>query len=173
MGHNHSITALAVALKQAQQPEFQVYLNCKVLANRLQTKWGLNLVADGTDNHMCLLDLKKSNTGVSGAKGERMAEICNIVLNKNTVPYDTSALNPSGLRIGTPAMTSRGLKEKDFEQVADFLYRSIEIAADIQKKVTSKKLVDFTKFIIDEQPPLVAELKSEVENFCELFPSVP
>merc|ERR1712085_12216 len=168
---------LAVALKQAKTPEFkqyqaQVIKNCKAFGDRL-SGLGYDLVSGGTDNHMLLIDLKQSNTDITGAKGERICELVSIVLNKNTVPYDTSALNPSGLRVGTPAMTSRGLKEKDFEQVADFLYRSIEIATDIQKKVTSKKLVDFTKFIIDEQPPLVAELKSEVENFCELFPSVP
>lgn len=174
--HNHSIAALAVALKLAQTPEFvdyqkQVLSNCKAFGDKLHSL-GYDLVSGGTDNHMLLVDLKKSGSGLSGAKGERICDMVNIVLNKNTVPYDKSALNPSGLRIGTPAMTSRGLVEKDFEDVASFMHEAITIAKEIQGQAKSKKLDDFTQYIVEEQPGAVVQLKKTVEDFAKGFDSV-
>lgn len=111
--HNHTITALAVALKQAQSADFQKYQqdvvgNCARLAKNLQDK-GYTLVSGGTDNHLALVDLR--DKGVNGAKVEKVLERMNIALNKNTVPGDTSALNPGGIRLGSPALTSRGFSE--------------------------------------------------------------
>merc|ERR1719506_3143538 len=111
--HNHTISALAVALKQAQSPQFkeyqaQVVKNSKAMCEGLQAL-GHEIVSGGTDNHLVLINLKAK--GVNGAKVETICDLVNIATNKNTVPGDKSALNPSGLRLGTPAMTSRGLLE--------------------------------------------------------------
>ncbi|CAD7974186.1 unnamed protein product [Amoebophrya sp. A25] len=172
--HNHSITALAVALKMAQTPEFreyqkQIVSNSAAFAKALQ-QLGYDLVSGGTDNHLILIDLKKSR-GVTGAKGERICELANIVLNKNTVPLDTSALNPSGLRVGTPAMTTRGFKEADFEQVAVFMDQAVRIADEIQQK-SGPKLAHFSEYIEKEQPANLTLLKKEVSDFCAGFPTV-
>merc|ERR1740138_1621753 len=144
--HNQSITALAVALKQAQSPEFkdyqeQVMKNAKALGESLQGR-GFDLVSHGTDNHLVLLDLRSK--GVNGSKSEWVCEQASIVLNKNTIPGDKSAMNPNGLRLGAPAMTSRGLMEEDFAKVGEFIAEAVDIAVETQQK-SGKKLVDFKK----------------------------
>jgi len=160
-----------VALKQAQTPEFrqyqeQVIKNSVALSDKLKNL-GYDIVSGGTDNHMSLIDLGPH--GVSGAKGERICEIVGIVCNKNTVPRDKSAMNPSGLRIGTPAMTSRGFMESDFEQVAVFIDRAIKIAAEVQNQHGLKKLADFTDFVKGNPIAEVESLKGEVEAFASSF----
>jgi glycine hydroxymethyltransferase len=117
--HNHTIAALATALKQVATPEFKAYAgqvvaNASVFASSLQ-KAGYTLVSGGTDNHMLLVDLRPQ--GLDGARVERICELAGLAVNKNTVPGDKSALVPSGIRMGTPALTSRGFDEKDFAQV--------------------------------------------------------
>ena len=134
--HNHTITALAVALHQAQQPIFkdyqkQVLKNAKALAARLgdpKDKGGLGLkvVSGGTDNHLVLIDLKPA--GIDGARVERILELIGVASNKNTVPGDVSAMKPGGLRMGTPAMTTRGFMERDFERVADIVNQAVDIS---------------------------------------------
>lgn len=109
--HNHTITALAVALRQAQTPEFKTYQeavlsNAQAFARQLRDGLGYSLVSGGTDNHLVLVDLKPK--GIDGARVERVLELCGVASNKNTVPGDVSALKPGGLRLGTPAMTTRG-----------------------------------------------------------------
>jgi glycine hydroxymethyltransferase len=118
--HNHTISALATALKQANTPEFVDYQK-KVLVNnqafgKAMVDRGYNLVSGGTDNHLLLVDLKPA--GIDGARVEAVLERANVALNKNTVPGDKSALIPGGIRVGTPALTSRGLDEEHFDQVA-------------------------------------------------------
>jgi len=170
--HNHTITALAVALKQAALPEFkkyqqQVLANSKAMAGKL-TSLGYKLVSGGTDNHLMLVDLR--DKGVDGARVERVLELGNMHCNKNTVPGDKSALTPSGLRIGTPAMTSRGLGEKDFEEVAVFLDRGIKIAAEIKKAHPDHKPKDFKDALVAAPPPALAALAGEVEAWSKKFP---
>lgn len=172
--HNHSITALSVALKQAKTPEFteyqgQIIKNCAAFSDKLKSL-GYDIVSGGTDNHMLLIDLSK--TGISGAKAEKIMDLCNITCNKNTVPKDKSALNPSGLRVGSPAMTSRGFMEQDFEQVAVFIDRCIKLGLDLQGKVGSKKLVDFEAYIKDNNPSELVLLRDEIENFCGNFQTI-
>ena len=113
--HNHTIAALATALLQASSPEFKAYQkqvlsNSKHFAEAL-IKRGYSLVGGGTDNHLVLVNLKKSTAsagkGVDGAKVERVMELANLAANKNTVPGDVSALAPGGIRMGTPALTTR------------------------------------------------------------------
>ncbi|KAH7310695.1 serine hydroxymethyltransferase-domain-containing protein [Stachybotrys elegans] len=135
--HNHTITALAVALRQAQSPQFKEYQravlsNAKALASQLSDTHGHKLVSGGTDNHLVLMDLKPA--GVDGARVERVLELCGVASNKNTVPGDKSALRPGGLRLGTPAMTTRGFTAEDFRRVADIVHRGVDITVKVDKE---------------------------------------
>ncbi|MDY0010236.1 MAG: serine hydroxymethyltransferase, partial [Candidatus Izemoplasmatales bacterium] len=118
----HIIAAKAAAFKEALTDEFveyqtQVVKNAKVFADKF-IELGYHVVSNGTDNHLLLLDvLSKAN--MSGKKAENLLDLANITCNKNTIPYDTKKpFITSGIRLGTPAMTTRGFKEKDFEEVA-------------------------------------------------------
>lgn len=177
--HNHTISALAVALKQATTAEFKAYQeqvvkNSKVLTNTLRDKYGYKIVSDGTENHLCLVDL--NNRNIDGARVEKVLELSDIAVNKNTVPGDRSALMPGGIRIGTPAMTTRGLLEKDFERVAEFLHRGIEIAIAVKKDMEAKgqkRLVDFRKEL-ESNPDAhgIKELREAVQQFSMPFNTV-
>ena len=119
----------------------QVILNASKLSNNL-TDLGYNIVSGGTDNHLVLIDLRNKN--ISGKDAERVLGLSNITVNKNMVPYDDkSPFETSGIRIGTPAITTRGLVESDMDFVAESINTSIqyndnyEILADIGKKVES------------------------------------
>lgn len=170
--HNHTITALAVALKQANTPEFreyqaQVMANCKTMADTFQAQ-GYNLVGGGTDNHMLLMSLR--DKGVTGNKVERVLELANVAINKNTVPGDVSALNPGGIRMGSPAMTTRGLDQEDFKTICGFVDRGIKIASEIQSKAGSKKVSDFNKQLAKDDNG-ISQLKAEVTQFARQFPT--
>lgn len=135
--HNHQIAALAVALKEASEPEFKEYAksvvsNAKALANGLQSR-GHVLATGGTDNHLMLWNVR--HLGLTGSKVEKVLELASITTNKNSIPGDTSAINPGGVRLGTPALTSRGLDEDDFDQVAEYLHRGCQISIATQKAV--------------------------------------
>mmetsp|Transcript_9451 Transcript_9451/g.16232 ORF Transcript_9451/g.16232 Transcript_9451/m.16232 type:complete len:525 (-) Transcript_9451:458-2032(-) len=171
--HNHTIAGLAVALKQAATPEFkqyqeQVLKNSTAMANEL-TKRGYKLVSGGTDNHLCLVDLRPK--GVDGSRVERVMELCHMAANKNTVPGDVSALVPGGVRMGTPALTTRGFTEKDFEQVVEFVDESVQIAQMISKQV-GPKLKDFKAAVDTQTFPEIEALKLRVEEFAKTFPTI-
>jgi len=169
--HNHQIAGLATQLKEVKTPEFvayakQVKSNASALAKFLVSK-GYKLATEGTENHLMLWDLRP--LGLTGSKMERVFEKMHITLNKNCVHGDASALSPGGVRIGAPAMTSRGLKEADFEQVGEFLHQGLQLALEIQSK-SGKKLVDFIKMLDgDEYTPKVDELKKSVEAWAGKF----
>ncbi|XP_024390705.1 serine hydroxymethyltransferase 1, mitochondrial [Physcomitrium patens] len=173
--HNHTITGLAVALKQAATPEFKAYQeqvlrNSAHFAKALMGR-GYELVSGGTENHLVLVNLKPK--GVDGSRVERVMELAHIAANKNTVPGDVSALVPGGIRMGTPALTSRGFTEEDFEKVAEYFDRAVEIAVKV-KKSTGTKLKDFRN-VVDTDPEVQAEigkLKHEVEEFAKQFPTI-
>lgn len=175
--HNHTIAALATALKQAKSPEFKAYQhqvlkNCKALADSLAAK-KYELVGGGTDNHLVLVNLKKSRNGLDGARVERVLELANIATNKNTVPGDVSAMTPGGIRMGAPALTTRGFTEEDFRQVADFFDRAVEITLDI-KKETGAKIKDF-KAALENGPdkyPKLVQLAADVKAFSNKFPAI-
>ena len=122
----HVIAAKAVCFKEAAQPEFKTYQeqvlkNAKVLAKSLQGM-GLRIVSGGTDNHLMLVDLRSK--GLSGAEAESLMESIHITINKNSIPFDTAPpLKPSGIRLGTPAVTTRGMKEPEMEQIANIIGR--------------------------------------------------
>jgi len=171
--HNHAIGAVAVALRQAMQPMFheyqkQVLSNAKSLAGALLAK-EYNLVSGGTDNHLVLLNLKASK-GIDGARVETVCNEVLITLNKNSVPSDTSALMPGGVRLGTCALTSRGFKEDDFVKVVDLLDEAVDIAKTVQGK--SKKLKEF-KEVLATDPQIIercSTLKSKVIEYASTFP---
>ncbi|KAH8880379.1 glycine hydroxymethyltransferase [Thozetella sp. PMI_491] len=172
--HNHTITALAVALKQAATPEFRSYQekvvsNAKTLENKFK-ELGHKLVSDGTDSHMVLLDLRSFS--LDGARVEAVLEQINIACNKNSIPGDKSALTPCGLRIGTPAMTSRGFGEADFERVATYISESIKICKEVQAALPKEanKLKDFKVKVASGEIDRINELKKEISAWCVTFP---
>jgi len=148
----HVIAAKAVAFKEAQQPEFaeyqrQIVRNAKALAAGLMAR-GFQLVSGGTDNHLMLLDLRESE--LTGKVAQETLEAARITVNRNTVPFETrSPFVTSGVRIGTPAVTTRGMKEPEMEVIAGFIARALEKVGD-EKALTS--------------------IGDEVTDLCKKFP---
>ena len=119
--HMNTIAAMGIAFEEALKPGFKNYIkqvvkNAQVLARELK-KHGFNLVSGGTGNHLILIDLK--NKSISGIEAQNRLEKAGMIANRNTVPGDKSPFKPSGLRLGTPAMTIRGMKEKDMIKIAE------------------------------------------------------
>jgi glycine hydroxymethyltransferase len=131
----HVIAAKAVAFKEALQPTFKGYTekviaNAAALAEGLMSR-GLKLVSDGTDNHLILADLRPSHPDLSGKEAENALEEAGMTVNKNTVPGETrSPFVTSGLRIGTPALTTRGMSESDMTQIAEWIVRVLDNPTD-------------------------------------------
>jgi glycine hydroxymethyltransferase len=150
----HIIAAKAVAFGEALQPAFKVYStqivkNAKALAAALQQR-GYRLVSGGTDNHLMLVDLRARNEALTGADAEKAMEAAGIIANKNGIPNDPRPPKvTSGIRLGTPALTTRGLKENDLTKVADFLDRAI---------------------LAKDDPAMLSRIRGEVAEFCKAFP---
>jgi len=166
--HNHQIGALAAQLLEVDTPEFVEYsknvvTNAKTLGDALMAK-GHKLASDGTDNHLILWDVRPH--GLTGSKLEKVCEAASMSLNRNAVPGDVSALSPGGVRIGTPAMTTRGCSAEDFLKVAAFLDRALQIALQVQKE-KGKKLKDFEEGLKGCKE--VEVLRGEVEAFSKGF----
>jgi glycine hydroxymethyltransferase len=131
----HVIAAKAVALKEALSPDFksyqqQIVKNAQALAQALMSQ-GFRLTSGGTDNHLMLVDLRKSE--LTGKVAQEALDRARITVNKNAVPFDTrSPFVTSGIRLGTPAVTTRGMKEKEMEQIGDFIVRALNHVADEQ-----------------------------------------
>jgi len=147
--HNQTICGLGVALKEAQTKQFKKYTqqiikNAKTLAADLR-KYGFDLISGGTDNHLILIDL--TNKGVSGKETQDLLEKSGIIVNKNSIPYDQrKPFDPSGIRIGTPAITTRGMKEKEVKKIASW----------INEIISSKKSSN--------------KIRKEVKKLCQKFP---
>lgn len=173
--HNHTIGGLAVCLKYAQSLDFknyqnQVVANCRALANRL-VEHGYKLVSGGSDNHLVLVDLRPS--GIDGARVEKILDMASITLNKNSVPGDKSALVPGGIRIGSPAMTTRGLGEREFELIADLIHEGVQISLEAKSLVSGTKVQDFLNFVLAPEFPLgdkVSNLRRKVEALATQYP---
>ena len=140
----HVIAAKAVALGEALQPEFKVYAeqvikNAKVLAAELMAK-GLTIVSGGTDTHVMLVDVR--NTGLTGKEAEHLLDEIGLTANKNTIPFDpASPFVTSGVRLGTPALTTRGLKEDDMKEIADIIAVVLQNPEDTAKHQDAAKRV--------------------------------
>lgn len=170
--HNHAIAGVAVALRQATQPHFkeyqqQVLLNAKAMAAKL-LELDYLLVSGGTDNHLVLVDLRPKK--LDGARVETVCDKVNITANKNTCPGDKSALSPGGLRLGVPALTSRGFTEEDFKTVVVFIDKAVQIASVVKAK--TDKLKDFKEFLEKDADTVqsLKNLRAEVEAFASKFP---
>lgn len=171
--HNHAIAGVGIALKQSLTPEYvdyqkKVVSNMKAMCASFQAK-GYTIVSGGTDNHLILVDLRPMKT--DGARTEKILEDISIAVNKNTCPGDKSALRPSGLRLGSPALTSRGLTEKDFEKVTEFIHKGVSLTLEIQADC-GPTIREF-KAKLAEDPAIkekIAALRKEVETFAAAFP---
>jgi len=166
--HNHQIGALATQLLEVSTPEFKAYSqqvinNTQALATVLMSK-GYKLATDGTDNHLLLWDLRPQ--GLTGSKLEKITDAVSITVNRNAVHGDASALSPGGVRVGMPAMTTRGCKEEDSKQIGEFLHRCCNIAIKVQES-HGKKLKDF-ECGIGGNTEIVA-LRSEVLTWTDKF----
>jgi glycine hydroxymethyltransferase len=151
--HNHTTAAIAVALKEAATPEFkeyghQIVRNAKALAAELTAR-GFNLVSGGTDNHLILIDL--TNKKIIGKKAAQALDRAGIICNSNTVPFDPrKPFSPSGARMGTPAVTSRGMGEAEMKQIGAWIDEVVAHADD---------------------EPTIARVNAEVIEFCRRFPA--
>ena len=147
--HNHQTAAIAVALGEALQPEFKEYgkqiaKNAHKLAEELM-KRGFDLVTGGTDNHLMVVDL--NSKGLSGKEGEKALGLAGITVNKNTIPFDPrSPFDPSGIRLGTPALTTRGMKETQMVQIADWIEQAVKSYKD--EKALAKLHAEITEFAL-------------------------
>lgn len=168
--HEHQIAAIATQLKEVMTPEFKQYIkqvkaNSRALAEGLM-KRGNDLVSNGTENHLMLWNLR--NRKITGSKMEKVLDLVHITANKNSIVGDKSAITPGGLRLGTPALTTRGFTESEFETVADFLNRACTIACDVQEKNKEAKLAEYVK-ICSTNDELI-KLGKEVKEFATAFP---
>lgn len=151
--HNHTTAAMAIALKEAQSDEFkeytrQIVTNASVLADTLN-KWNFDLVTGGTDNHLLVVDL--TSKGVTGKTAAKALDLAGLVVNYNAVPFDPrKPFDPSGIRMGTPAVTSRGFKEREMIQAGEWI-----------NAVVSEP----------ENERLIGEIAGDVASFCKDFPA--
>ncbi|MEW6095131.1 MAG: serine hydroxymethyltransferase [bacterium] len=151
----HIIAAKAVCFKEAMTPQFKMYqkqvlLNAKTLAKEL-INLGFDLVSGGTDTHLILVDL--TSKGITGQEAEKALEKAGIIVNKNTIPFDTkSAVVTSGIRIGTPALTARGMKEKQMQEIAQFIGEVISNIGEeeVYARVRTKTKELCSKFLMYE-----------------------
>ena len=167
--HNNTIAGIAVALKEVMDPSFKDYIvqlkkNMVALANKMM-ELGHSIVTNGTDNHLVLWNLKP--WGLTGSKMQKMLEMANMTVNMNTLYGDSNPMAPSGIRIGSAAMTSRRLVESDFEQIAVFLHEGAQIAVEIQEK-SGKAMNAFMKGC--EGNEKILKLREKVEAFAITFP---
>ena len=141
--HNNQILAKALALAQALEPAYkkeqtQVVKNAAVLARELKSL-GCDLFTDGTDNHLMLMDLSK--VGIDASLAEKQLESVGILANRNSLPHDDKPFKPSGLRLGTPSVTARGMKEREMKKIARLIHRALQNKEDSGKiKSEVKKL---------------------------------
>ncbi len=174
--HINTIAGIGVALKEAMSPRFkkygeQVIKNSQVLAKELKSK-GFHLVAGGSNTHLILIDLK--NKGVIGNLAAEALEAANIVLNRNSVPFDTNPpFYPSGIRMGTPGLTSRGMKEAQMSKIANWISEIIEDIARIQKEenitFAQVKKSSVRKKLIASSKKIKA-VQKQVIQLCKKFP---
>lgn len=172
--HNHTIAGIAVCLAEAQRASFrkyakQVIANAKVLAAEL-VKAGFDVVSGGTDKHLVLVDLR--SVGVSGWMAAWILEYAGIIVNRNTVPFDkTSPYYPSGLRMGTPAVTTRGMKEREMRHIASWIIEVIEYCKKWRLPEKKEERGKFVRGFIAtlKKDNYLAGVRKDVRVFCRRF----
>lgn len=173
--HEHTIAGIAVALEEAAAPEFmayakQVVTNARVLAKHFVNE-GLDVVGGGTDKHLVLIDLR--NIGASAWVVAWALEYANIIVNRNTVPFDTgSSVYPSGIRLGTPAITTRGMKEAEMHLIASWIMEVINEVGDMkvpEDKEQRKAFIAKTKKELAINKKILA-IARDVKSLCAKFP---
>ncbi|KAM7536810.1 hypothetical protein Aperf_G00000081286 [Anoplocephala perfoliata] len=172
--HNNNIAGIAVGLHEALQPEFSQYIhrvvdNSKHLAARLQ-ELGYTITTGGTDTHLFLMDFRPLK--LDGVRVCTVLEAVGITVNKNTVPGDVNAFRPSGIRVGTPAVTTRGFGLEDMDRVADFIHAGVQIALKVASSLKTVAIKDFEAALRDsaEVQSAIQKLKQEVFEFATRFP---
>ena len=146
----------------------QVVKNIRIACNSAE-KNGLEIVSAGTDNHLFVADVRPK--GTDGSRIETLLTEVGIAINKNTVPGDKSPLFPSGIRIGSPAMTTRGCKEQDFIEIMNLIERTSQLAANLGKKTKGSKLKDFKDTLEAEKNNAdLLKIKGDVIAFAKRFP---
>ncbi|MBO3839906.1 MAG: serine hydroxymethyltransferase [Candidatus Brockarchaeota archaeon] len=172
--HENNIAAIAVALKLVQEPAFreyaeQVVKNARALAKTLVEE-GFKLVTGGTDTHMVLIDLSDHGVG-KGILAQEALELCGVIVNKNTVPGERSSpFYPSGIRAGTPAVTSRGMKEKEMEEIGEII---VEVSREALKfELPSKNRQEYIREFKSKirENNIIVEYRRKVKDLCEKFP---
>ncbi|PLW50353.1 hypothetical protein PCASD_01695 [Puccinia coronata f. sp. avenae] len=172
--HNHTMAAIAVALKQVADPRFQQYAqaviqNSRTLAARL-VQFGYTLQTGGSDNHLVLWDLRP--IGLTGLKVEKICDLCHITINKIAMSGDTSAEVPGGIRLGTSALTSRSMGPSEMVEVANFMHRVVQISLKLQEEAGSTQLKDFLSRATQgngQGRQLLAQLRHDVGIFSRRF----
>lgn len=175
--HDHQTAAIAIALKQADTQEFrqyghQVVSNAKALAESLK-KNGLTLVAGGTENHLILIDLTPTLGPGGGVFGSDAMEAAGMTANKNTVPKDPSSpFYPSGIRLGTPALTSRGMKEAEMEKVGEWIARAVKAVGDRKLPTDTKERATYLKEFAEslKDNPELKQIREEIREYTKPFP---
>lgn len=167
-GHNNCIAGIATQLRELETNEYKEYSrkvieNCKIMGETL-ISLGYTLLSGGTDTHLLLWDLRPQ--GLTGNKMEKICEVAKIIVSKYAVPGDTSSLILGGIRIGSPAMTTRGATSEDFKRIAHFLHRALNIALEIQSD-SNFGSYDFDDAIA--QNPRIQQLKNHVHEFSIRF----
>ena len=173
--HDNQTASIAVALHEAETPEFRAYAhqivkNAKTLSRELQNL-GFSITTGDTENHLLVVDL--TSKGVNGALAAYALEQAGIVTNKNTIPYDTMPpFYPSGIRIGTPAATTRGMKEKDMVQVATWMHDVIEeIKGNVLPQEKEKRCAFFKEFKkMASNNKKIKQIANEVKKYMRDFP---
>ena len=174
--HLHTLAGIALSLKEASSAKFKTYAkqvvkNAKVLEKEFN-KLGYDLVSKGTDNHLLLIDLR--NKGVNGVVAAWALEYAGIILNYNSVPFDTNPpFYPSGIRLGTPALTTRGMKERDMVKVADWIDRAINVVKTEKMPENPKLRFKFVRSFKKRagKNKEIAKISKEVALFCKDFPA--
>jgi glycine hydroxymethyltransferase len=167
--HQHQIAALATQLLEVRSDAFKAYAkqvkaNARALAEHLVGA-GIKLVTDGTDNHLLLVDLKPH--GLTGGKVQKICDMVGMTLNKNTIHGDSPAL-ATGIRIGTPAMTTRGTKESDFISIGDILIKVIQLAEKIMKDQNPITMNDW-EISLEGNREEIDRIREEVRAFSSKF----
>jgi glycine hydroxymethyltransferase len=175
--HDHQTGAIAVALKEASTPAFkkygqQIVKNATVLAEALKSN-GLKLVGNGTENHLILLDLVPTFGAGGGIFASLALEAAGITANKNTIPKDPgSPYYPSGLRLGTPALTTRGMGEKEMKIIGGWIAKTIKEVADSRLPGTKEERIEHLKKFraAVAKNNNIAKIRADIKTLCKRFP---